>query len=153
MVLTGCGKTITQQTTEKALENAIEKQSGGQAKVDINKDSYKVESKDGNIEVGQNVKLPADFPKDVYVIDGNIISAFSEPTKENFTVSIEINKSLSEAAEIYQEKLKADGWVVTGNMSFGDTTSVITEKNGRTATVMISKSNDKTTVVISTGKK
>jgi hypothetical protein len=138
-VLTGCGQNVSQTASEKATEKIIEQQTGGQAKVDINKDNLKVESKDGNIEVGQNVKLPEGFPKDVYVIAGNIISAFSEPTKENYTVSIEINKDLNEVAALYQEKLKADGWQITGNMSYGDVTSVVAEKDSRTATVMISK--------------
>lgn len=154
VVLTGCGKAaVTQQATEKALENAIEKESGGQAKVDISNDSYKVETKDGNVEIGQNVKLPEGFPGDVYVIDGNIISAFSEPTKENYTVSIQVDKSLSEMMEIYQEKLKDDGWQITGNMAFGDSSTVIAEKGDRTATVMAGKSDDKTSITISTGKK
>jgi hypothetical protein len=153
VILTGCGNSVAQKASEKALENAIEKETGGQAKVDINNNNYKVESKDGKIEVGQNVNLPDGFPKDVYVIGGNIISAFSEPTKESFTVSIEISMNLSEAAALYQEKLKGDGWQITGNMSYGDITSVIAEKADRTATVMISKSSDKTTVVLNTGKK
>jgi methionine-rich copper-binding protein CopC len=153
IILSGCGKTITQTTSEKAAEKIIEKQTGGQANVDVNQGNVKVESKDGKIEVGQNVKLPADFPKDVYVIDGNIVSAFSEPTKASYTVSIQTEKNPSEAAAVYQEKLSADGWKITGNMNFGGTFSVVAEKDDRTATAMASASDNKTTVIINTGKK
>jgi methionine-rich copper-binding protein CopC len=153
ILLSGCGKTITQTTSERAAEKIIEQQTGGQAKVDVNQGNVKVESKDGNIEVGQNVKLPADFPKDVYVIDGNLVSAFSEPTKGTFTVSIQTEKSPAQAAAEYQEKLSSDGWKITGNMNFGGTFSVIAEKDDRIATAMVSASDNKTTVIISTGKK
>lgn len=153
LVLAGCGKSVSQIVGEKAAEKMIEGQTGGRTKVDIDNGNVKVETKEGNLETGSNVKLPADFPGDVYVIGGNIIAVMSDQANKSFTVSIEINKSLEEAAAIYQTELKKQGWNITGTMNFGDFSSVAAEKDDRTASVFISKNTDKTTVVLGVAEK
>lgn len=149
----GCGKSITQKASEKAAEKIIEKQTGGKANVDINKGNVKVETKEGKMEAGENVKLPSDFPKDIYVIEGTIKAAISDQAREGQTISIETDKSMDEVYSLYQEKLKSDGWKITGTMAYGDVSTVVAEKDNRTASVVISKSGNKTTITLSTGKK
>jgi hypothetical protein len=153
LVLSGCGKSISQMAGEKAAEKIIENQTGGKANVDINNGNVKVNTKEGNIETGSNVKLPADFPSDVYVIDGNMVAAMSDQANKGFTISIEINKSLDEAFAIYQDEFKKQDWKITGTMNFGESASVAAEKDNRTASVFISKSDDKTTVILGAGIK
>ena len=153
LVLSGCGKSISQMAGEKAAEKIIENQTGGKANGDINNGNVKVNTKEGNIETGSNVKLPADFPSDVYVIDGNMVAAMSDQANKGFTISIEINKSLDEAFAIYQDEFKKQDWKITGTMNFGESASVAAEKDNRTASVFISKSDDKTTVILGAGIK
>ena len=153
MFLAGCGKSISQRAGEKAAEKIIEKQSGGKADVDINKGNVKVETEQGKMEAGENVKLPSDFPQDVYVIEGAVKAVFSNQANGGYTISIETDKGLNEASAAYQEKFKSDGWKITGTMSFEDTASVTAEKDDRIASVIISKSDAKTAVTVSTGKK
>ncbi len=148
LVFTGCGKSVSQTVGEKAAEKIIENRMGGKANVDVDNGNVKINTAGGNLETGSNVKLPADFPSDVYIIDGNIVTAMSDQANKGFTISIEINKSLEEASSIYQAELKKQGWNITGTMNFGDSASVIAEKVNRTASVFISKSADKTTVVL-----
>lgn len=148
LILSGCGKSVSKIVGEKAAEKIIENQTGGQAKVDINNGNVKVVSNEGNFETGSDVKLPADFPSDVYVIDGKIIAAMSNQANKGFTLSIDAAISLEEASSIYQEKLKADGWRITGTMNYGDSSSVVAGKDKRTASVFMSKSGDKTTIVL-----
>ena len=152
--LTGasCGKKISQKASEKTTEKIIEKQIGGKADVDIDKGNVKVETKEGKMEAGENVKLPSDFPKDIYVIEGTIKVAVSDQARESRTISIETDKSMDEVYSLYQEKLKSDGWKITGTMAYGDVSNVVAEKDNRTASVVISKSGNKTTVTLSTGK-
>lgn len=78
LVLTGwgCGtKSLTDMVAEKvaenAIENAIEKDSGGSADVDINSGSISFKNEDGtSVQYGQNVSIPADFPKAVPIYAG-----------------------------------------------------------------------------------
>jgi len=153
LILGGCGKSLSQIAGEKATEALIENQTGGAAKVDINSGNVKVNTAEGSFESGANVKLPADFPKDVYVIDGNIIAAISNQENKGFSISIESDKSPEEVSVIYQDKLKNDGWKITGTMSFEGSSSVIAEKDTRTVSVIIAKNDNKTTVTVSIGTK
>ena len=155
LVLTGCGKSVSQIVGEKVAEKVIENSSGGKANVDVNSGNVKVETDQGKFETGDNVKLPSDFPKDIYVVEGSVKAAITDQSSGSFTVSIETDKSVSDVATLYQDKLKADSWKITGTMNFGETSSVVAEKDDRTVSVMASKSgsDSKTAVVISSGKK
>jgi len=153
LALVGCGKSVSRKAGEKAAEKIIEAQSGGKANVDINGQNVKVETEQGKIEAGENVKLPSDFPSDVYVIDGTIKIAISGQADEGQTVSIETDKKIEEVLSIYKEKLKSDGWNITGTMNFGEVATVIAEKDDRSVSVSTGASDGKTTVNIVVAKK
>lgn len=153
VIMAGCGKSVTQVTTEKMAEKAIESQTGSDANVNIKDDGVKIESKDGKIETGDNVKLPGDFPSDVFVIDGKIKSAIVDEEGDNFSITIETDKSVEEALNLYQDKLKADSWKIVTTVNTGETSSVIAEKDERNLSIMFGKSDTKTSVIISLGKK
>lgn len=153
LVLAGCGKSVLQKSNETAAEKIIEAQSGGKANVDINGNSVTVETEQGKMQSGENVKLPSDFPTDVYVIDGTIKVAITDQASGGQTISIETGKSLEEASAAYQEKLKSNGWKITGTMNFGEAATIIAEKDERTVSVSIGASDGKTTVTVGVGKK
>jgi len=147
LVLSGCGKSVS----EKAVEKAIEAQSGGKANVDINSGNVKVETEEGMMESGTDVKLPSDFPSDVFVIDGEIKAAISDQASGGFTISIETEKTVEEVNALYKEKLESEGWKITATMNFSGMTSTTGEKDDRTVSVAISKagSDTKTNAVVS----
>lgn len=153
LTLAGCGKSLSQKASETAAERIIQAQTGGKAKVDIDGKNIKMETEQGVIESGENVKLPSDFPTDVYIIEGTIKLAVTGQAGEGQTISIETDKSVEEILTIYDEKLKSAGWKIIATMNFGEGASVAGEKDDRTVSVFIGKSNDKTTVNISVSKK
>jgi len=153
LVLSGCGEQAAQKTSEKTAEKIIEKQIGGNADVDIDENNIKMETDQGSMEVGENVKLPADFPSDVYVVDGKLLSVFSDKTNNSHMVTLETEKSMEDASSVYQIELAAKGWEITGTIAIGDSTSIIAEKDTRTASVSISKGDKATTVILSTENK
>lgn len=153
LVLSGCGKSVSEKVGEKAAEKLLEAQSGGKADVDLSGGNIKVETDEGKMESGEDVKLPADFPSDVYVIDGKIKSTIADQGSEGYTISIETDKSIGDVSAVYQEKFKADGWKITGTMNFGDSATVAAEKDDRTASVILGQTDGKTNVIITVGKK
>lgn len=153
LTLAGCGKSLSQKAGELATEKLIEAQSGGKANVDINGKNVKVQTEQGKFESGENVKLPSDFPTDVYVIEGTIKMAVTDQAGGGQTISIETAKSVEEVSATYQEKLKSAGWKITGTMNFGEGATVVAEKDNRSVSVIIGKSDDKTTVTIGVAKK
>lgn len=148
LTLSGCGKSVSQIVSEKATESLIETQTGGAVNVDIDKNNVRMNINGANLESGSNLKLPDNFPKDVYLIDGNIIASFSDETDNQFSISIESNKPMDELYELYQNKLKGDGWKITGTMNFEDSFSIFSEKDGRVTSVSINKDDNKVTVTI-----
>jgi hypothetical protein len=153
LTLTGCGKSISQKAGEKAAEKIIESRTGGKVDVDVDGENVKFETEQGEIEAGGDVKLPSDFPNDIYVIGGKINMVISNGEDGGYSVSVETDKSVEEASSIYQEKLKSEEWKITGTMNFGESVSIVAEKDDRNVSVMIGKSDSKTTVTIVVAKK
>lgn len=151
LVLSGCGKSVSQKVSEKATEKIIEAQSGGKADVDIDGKNIKVETDEGKMESGEDVKLPDDFPSDVYVIDGKIKSTISDQENSGYTISVETDKSPAEVSKIYQEKLKGEGWDITATMDLGDTVTIAAEKDDKSASVIAGQTDGVTNVIITVG--
>jgi hypothetical protein len=152
IILSACkspAQTISEKASEKIAEKAIEKSSGGKADVDINKNNVSVNTEEGSMQAGENVKLPEDFPKDVFVFEGKINTAIKSNDKNGYTISIESDKPIGEIKTAYEEKLKADGWKITGTMDFGTSVSVVAEKDNRNVSVMIGSDNEKSSIVLS----
>jgi hypothetical protein len=150
LVLTGCGQSVSDRISEKASEKIIESATGG--KVDVDNGNVQIKTDKGTMTAGDGVQLPDSFPKDVYVIEGKITSAVTTPD-EGFSVSIESGKGVAEATKLYGEKLKSNGWKILATMDLGESGSVTAEKGNRSAAVFIGKSDDKSTVVLTVGKK
>ena len=68
--LTGC---------TSAVENIIEQQTG--AKVDVKDGGISVETKDGEVQLGVDTELPADFPKELPLPTGKLTSVVSAAMK------------------------------------------------------------------------
>ena len=146
-------KGIGQRVSEKTVEKMIEKQIGGQADVDINGESVKVETDSGKVETGESVSLPSDFPEDVYVVDGAVKAVFSDVVNEGHTIMIETNKSPEEVSLDYKDKLTANSWKITSMVNFSGSMSIVAGKEGRTVAVVINKNDDMTVVSLSVSKK
>lgn len=153
LVLSGCGESLSEKATEKAVEKMIESQGDKDTEVDIDDGKMVVETDEGKMESGEDVALPADFPADVYVVEGKIKAAISDKASEGHTISIETDKSVEDVIAIYKEKFASDGWKITGTMNFGDSATVAAEKDERSASVMIGKSEAATSVILTATKK
>lgn len=132
---------IAEEMSENYIENAIENQSGGNVDVNLDDNSYSIETEEGSFKTGEDVTLPADFPGDVYVHEGKLLSVM-ETSDQAIYISIETDKSPTQVKETYIEKFKADGWEQTGTMDFGDTASIIGKKGERELSVVINRSTE-----------
>lgn len=94
LALAGCS---SDEPAEKAVEEAVEDAAGGSADVDIDDDSIKIETDEGEVSVGQD--LPDDFPSDVALVDGEVVSAMSMAGK-GWTVSVQTDQSMEDLSEV-----------------------------------------------------
>ena len=152
LILTFClvlAATLTACGCEKTVEKAIEQSTGGEADVDLDDGSVKVNTNEGSLEIGEEVDLPSGFPSDIYVIDGTITAAMSTG-EDTYTVSIETTKSVSEAKAKYESELENDGWDITMTLDIGEGSTIGAEKDNRSVSISIAESDGATTVVIGT---
>lgn len=134
--LVGCGE----DDQEKAMEKQIEHATGGEADVDMSKDSINITSKtdEGEVkmQVGGNVALPDAFPEDVFVYPGaKIESAIQMP--EGFSVSMLSGDKKDRITESYQKQMSKNGWTMQTSMNMGPQFILIFEKNERAANIAI----------------
>ena len=142
----GCKKS-SESLAEKLAEKAIEKSSGGKAKVDISGGTVKVQTKDGEMVAtsGANASVPDDFPKDVLVLDGAKVLA-SVKVPDGFAVTMETKEASESVVKKYADAMKAHGWAETATVKMGEGVMLAygKEKEGRTTSVMISKDSHAT---------
>lgn len=147
-IFSGCTKKVAEKTVERAIEKNID----SQANVDLADNQVTIETEQGTYQGGENLSLPANFPDDIYILDGKIVAAMSLAEKEGYSVSILTDQSVSKVKNKYESELKASGWTINLQMDYGDSAMVSAKKADRTVTVSISNDNEGTTVSIVTSK-
>jgi hypothetical protein len=144
---------VSEKVSEKMAEKAIENASGGKADVDLSQGKMDVKTAEGSMQIGADIKLPADFPADVYVAEGKITAAIKANGNNGYTVSIESDQSLVDLKSAYEQKLPEQGWKITGTMDFGASASVMAEKDERSLSVILGRSDNKSSIVLTVAEK
>jgi len=140
--LSGCGKSISDRMTE----SLIEKSTGGQADVNTNDGNIKVSVEGMNIETGDNVSLPKDFPTDVYLPENKLLSAMT--SEKSYTVSLEVKETQAEIFETYKQKIADSGWKIVTSGDFGGMQTVNAEKDNRILSIIVSPGQQGRTAVV-----
>ncbi len=146
-VFTGCS--LTDQIAEKAAEKAIEAGTG--AEVDLEDGTITAESDGQTISIGEDVKLPSDFPSDVPVYSkAQVVSSFS--SDEAHTATLTSSKDFDTVKSYYQKEIESEGWTInsTSNLNLGgQSTTFLCTKDGRNLTVGIYAYEESEEVTIS----
>jgi hypothetical protein len=132
-LLAACGQ-AQEAASETAAEKAIEASTG--QKVDIDqKDGQRtvtMETEQGTLtaSAGENVTLPADFPKDVQLpADAIVVSAMSMGPA--MTVALKSKQALAATYEAFRKAQGEAGWKETMSMQSGDGAVLGFEKDGK----------------------
>jgi len=138
IIIAGCGKKVSIHTTNGDVD----------ADVDVGTNSANININGSTLQTGDSVKLPSDWPSDVYVIDGTVKAAWSTPNV-SYSASLETTKSLNDAKTLYESKLSTDGWTITMNGSIDAHSAVIiATKGAKSAQVSIGDSDGPTVVIL-----
>jgi len=140
VIVSGCGqKNLTERQMEKALEDSL----GGNAKVNLNNNEVNIETDQGSMNYGENVKLPNDFPKDIYLIDGQIMSVTENFMGAKYQVMIKSDASVSDAKDLYESKLKEEGWAITSSFNMGTAAMLSANKGDQQLSVTLGTEEEK----------
>jgi hypothetical protein len=137
--LVGCGRKTNEAVAEKAMENAIAKQTGGKADVDIKKDSIRIQTKEGEMTMsaGGNATVPSGFPKDVWVYPGATVKMALE-VPEGYTLNLATKDAVAKVSEAYLKEMTARDWTKEMSMDMGGNSMLGFKKEGRALNLVIS---------------
>jgi hypothetical protein len=150
-----CGRMkerLAEKATEAAFEAATDDGKGGKAKIDISKGTLTITDGKGGggmFAAGAGAKLPASWPKDFPVVAGAKVT-FALDTPNGASVTLETADPVQKVYDYYATTMPAQGWKINVRTSSDDGgTLMMTKDPKRSATVVVSGSSGKTSVVLS----
>ncbi len=161
VLVSGCGRAkksmsekISEKIAEKAIGMNIKDSQGKDAKVDISDGKLTVKTKDGETSFasGEGASVPADFPKDVYVVKGAKIQ-MSMKTPDGYMLSMKVEEAAAKLAATFETEMKAQGWSQEGSFDMGEARSLAYKKGERQVAIVMSKSDKATDVMITVAEK
>lgn len=139
LLISGCGM-IGDKVAEKATEKTIENATGGDAKVDLNKDKVTVTTKDGTMQVGGTSEWPSKIPSDVPKFSyGKITSVMENTTTDGQSFIVGFEGVAVADLEKYKSDLEGAGWKITMTSKSDDGYLIVAEKAKNSVTASFSK--------------
>jgi hypothetical protein len=144
LLVAGCGKKAEEKITEKAIERAT----GGKAKVDLSKNTVKVETENGSITAGVSAKIPEGFPSDIFIFKPSDMIGSMEGAGTGYSIAMKTSKDVATVAEAYKKAMIGNGWKQKAAMDMGTQSMLVYEKDKRAANIVISQKNKETSIAI-----
>lgn len=153
MLMFGCGEKTEKKAVEKMAEKAIESNMGGNAEVDIDDNSLRIQTKEGEMTMtsGDSVKLPANFPKDIFLYKGADINTAME-LPEGFNLMFQTKDDTSKVSETYLAEMEAKGWSKEMSMDMGSRKMLVFTKDERIVNVSIASQDEMTQITLTVAK-
>lgn len=154
ILIAGCGRKSQEKISESVIKKAIEKQSGGKAKVDLSEGSISIQTEEGSFQMssGESAKIPDNFPSDVYVFEGAKIEAVMQST-EGSTLSLSTQDTISKVTGKYRSEMTNKGWKQESTINMGDQQMLLFTKDERASTVIVTSDGEKTMIAMTVANK
>jgi hypothetical protein len=148
----GCGNAVeglAQDTVERAIENEL----GSEADVQVDGDSFTVDTGDGSVTAGSGT-VPDGFPADVPLVDGDITFAQTATTdgKRGWTVQVNAAGDPADVAAQVADDLTAAGFEVE-NLPADGSATIVAERADLSALVLVAADASGTVVVYTVDQK
>ena len=153
-VLIGCSQSNKEQATEKIAEERLEKNSRGEADVDLIKGNMSINTEAGemSININDSAKLPDNFPKDVFVMkDAEVKMTMDIPS--GMSASFLSKEDMGSVFTKYQNEMKSKGWEQKLLMNLGEGATLVYEKDERIANITMAKEQEGTIINLVINKK
>ncbi len=153
ILIFGCGEKGGEKVAEKVMEKAIESNTGGKATVDMEENSLRIQTDEGEMTMtaGDSAKLPADFPKDIFLYKGaDLNTAVELPT--GFNLMLQTKDDSTKVSEAYLDEMRAMGWSKEMSMDMGGRKMLVFKKDERMAHVTITTDEEMTQIGLTLAK-
>jgi hypothetical protein len=140
LLLAGCGESLSEKITEKAIEKA----GGEDVDIDVDGEEVKIKTKDGDASFSSTTELPKDWPDDIELPKGAKIAAASRIKADGgvlLTVAgIVKDGDVVDVVDHFADQF--DGWKEVGSTDIGsdgdEIRNLVYSKGDSTATVTVS---------------
>ena len=139
IVLSGCWPFPSKEEIgQKIMEKAIESQTGGKVNIDTGKGTASIDTKDGSFSAGVNVKIPENFPKDIFIFsDAKVVFAISGSAAEkSYSISYLTSTTPEEAMIKYKEEMAKSGWQKENETDMGTQGKILNFKKGQVSVMV-----------------
>ena len=152
LLLAACG----QKGVENAMERQIEKETAGDADVDVKADgSMEIKTDDGTATIDGGA-MPSDWPEDVKTYAGATVTysaSVNEQTGEpGMAVVLMSTDDVATVAAFYKKELAAAGWTMGESMEASGTSILSGTKDDRVVSLMITGAEGQSASTIAIGK-
>ena len=109
--------------------------------------NYKNEKSEGRAEVGENLKMPDNFPSNVPVYkNAKVIATNTNKADkaELIVVTLETDDSLKDVGEFYEKELAKNGFDIENRFDTDKSIALSTRKGDMSVVIAITRNNDKT---------
>jgi hypothetical protein len=146
LLLAACGGSA-EDTTEGAVEDAIEAELGGDASVDLGEDSLTIDTEDGSISTGTG-ELPEGFPDAVPLVDGEVVfgQRSDSPEGTGWTVQMLVKTTPDDVTAELARALDEAGFDVQSAPTEGGTT-LLADSQEWSVLAVVAPGDDGTTVL------
>ena len=153
MVVFGCGEKIEEKAAEEVMEKVIESNMGGNAEIDLKENSLRIQTEEGEMTMtaGDSVKLPTDFPKDVFLYKGADLNTAME-LPQGFNLMFQTKDDPSKVSEAYLTEMEEEGWAKEMSMDMGGSKMMVFKKDERMVNVTITSDEEVTQIALSVAK-
>jgi hypothetical protein len=155
MAAPGCGKAV-EEITETAIESGMP--GGGNVEIDQDGETFSIQSstEDGgaiDLQAGDSVALPADFPSDIPVPDGvtwNLVQNAQIEGKASITAQGMLKTPLADVAAFVKKEAEGQGWTTEQSFQQAGQMEMLTfKKDERMLHATITDTGDGTALVLS----
>lgn len=150
LALTGCGNAV-EGLAEGAVERALENELGETADVEIDEDSFTVDTEEGSTTVGAG-SVPEDFPADIPLVEGEVSFSQRVDTADGsaWTVVITTPADPETVTGAIRGDLESNGFSVEEASEFSSDAaaggSVLAQKDDLEAFILIAGEGAQTSV-------
>ena len=152
LLAAGCGGG-NDEVAEREAERAIEDASGEDVDVQVDGDDVTIEGGDGDSSFSTSDDLPDDWPSDIEMPDGTDLqgsSSIGSGDAAQLTTSGTLDAEIADVVSHFEGEF--DGWKTEGTADIGEGDAAVANrswsKDGRTATLTVSRMDGDTTFVV-----
>lgn len=135
---------------ERAVEEAIEAETGGEADVDADSGTVTLRGEAGEVTFAgseDGIELPEDFPAAIPIYPDALAIQYVS-TADGVQAGFQVDAPVGDVRDWYAEQLEEKGWEIQMNAATPDGGMLAAELEGESLSLMLGSDENETTIIV-----